>query len=343
MTVIAIVLVGILITAIAVIALMVVYGTTASPLPFAPIGSAMAEVSTRDLPPMRRFTARDGQELTYRAYEADGTRAAILIHGQAMDGVTLHRAAAALAKAGMSAFVPTIRGHGQDGRPGDIDYAGQLDDDLADFLTHLRETRPETDFSLAGHSAGGGFVIRIAQSALSGLFERFVLLAPMLDSASPIFRPESGKWARPHVRRIVGLMLLDAFGIHRFEGLPILAFGVPAKSSTHFVPSYSYRLQKNFSAPDDYARKLGSILQPIALIAGEKDEILASDSYGSLLLPYRSDISIHIIPNAGHMGVVLTPEALAALTETLGEGNLPATGPVEPETLQAEETEPAGS
>lgn len=316
MTVIAIVLVGILITAIAVIALMVVYGTTASPLPFAPIGSAMAEVSTRDLPPMRRFTARDGQELTYRAYEADGTRAAILIHGQAMDGVTLHRAAAALAKAGMSAFVPTIRGHAQDGRPGDIDYAGQLDDDLADFLTHLRETRPETDFSLAGHSAGGGFVIRIAQSALSGLFERFVLLAPMLDSASPIFRPESGKWARPHVRRIVGLMLLDAFGIHRFEGLPILAFGVPAKSS---------------------------ILQPIALIAGEKDEILASDSYGSLLLPYRSDISIHIIPNAGHMGVVLTPEALAALTETLGEGNLPATGPVEPETLQAEETEPAGS
>ena len=340
MTVIAIVLAGILITAIAVIALMVIYGTTAAPLPFAPIGSAMAEVSTRDLPPMRRFTARDGQELTYRAYEADGTRAAILIHGQAMDGVTLHRAAKTLAEAGMSAFVPTIRGHGQDGRPGDIDYAGQLDDDLADFLTHLRETRPETDFSLVGHSAGGGFVIRIAQGSLSGLFERFVLLAPMLDSASPIFRPESGKWARPHVRRIVGLMLLDAFGIHRFEGLPILAFGVPAKSSAHFVPSYSYRLQKNFSAPDDYARKLGSILQPIALIAGGKDEILASDSYGSLLLPYRPDISIRIVANAGHMGVILVQEALAALTEALIGGNQPAD---ESETFRAEETETADS
>jgi alpha-beta hydrolase superfamily lysophospholipase len=35
--------------------------------------------------------------------------------------------------AGITTYVPDIRGHGGSGRRGDIDYIGQLDDDLADL------------------------------------------------------------------------------------------------------------------------------------------------------------------------------------------------------------------
>ena len=49
----------------------------------------------------------------------------------------MHALAKALRDAGVSAYVLDIRGHGGSGRCGDVDYIGQIDDDLADFVTNL--------------------------------------------------------------------------------------------------------------------------------------------------------------------------------------------------------------
>jgi alpha-beta hydrolase superfamily lysophospholipase len=59
-------------------------------------------------------------------------------------------------------------------------YFGQLEDDLEDLVAVVRKTSPYQPLTLLGHSAGGGFALRIASSPIQNLFARTVLLAPYL-------------------------------------------------------------------------------------------------------------------------------------------------------------------
>jgi alpha-beta hydrolase superfamily lysophospholipase len=61
----------------------------------------------------------------------------------------------AAAAAGFSVYVPDLRGHGADGRLGDIDYLGQLDDDLADLIEVVRREHPQAAVTLVGPSSHG--------------------------------------------------------------------------------------------------------------------------------------------------------------------------------------------
>jgi len=78
----------------------------------------------------------------------------VLIHGSSDDGAGIHPLAKALRDAGASVYVPVLRGHGNSGRVGDIDYIGQLEDDLADFVAVLRRLHPNASLSLIGFSSG---------------------------------------------------------------------------------------------------------------------------------------------------------------------------------------------
>ncbi|MGA7328454.1 MAG: alpha/beta fold hydrolase [Rhodomicrobium sp.] len=72
----------------------------------------------------------------------------VLIHGSSDDGSGMHPLAKALRDAGSSVYVPVLRGHGNSGRRGDIDYVGQLEDDLTDFVAVLRLLHPTTSLTL---------------------------------------------------------------------------------------------------------------------------------------------------------------------------------------------------
>ena len=132
------------------------------------------------------------------------------------------RLATALADGGVTAVAVDIRGHGASGTRGDIAYRGQLDDDLADLIGELRKADPAARFSLIGHSAGGGFALRIAGSPLGDAFDRFVLLAPYLGYSAPTNRPAEGpgSWALPDTPRIVATLMLERIGIDWPQSLP---------------------------------------------------------------------------------------------------------------------------
>ena len=91
------------------------------------------------------------------------------------------------------------------GTRGDIGYVGQLEDDLADFVAVVRKTNPSVPLTLIGHSAGGGFALRVAASPIQNLFGRTVLLAPYLGYKAPTNRPNSGGWANADIPRFIGL------------------------------------------------------------------------------------------------------------------------------------------
>ena len=167
------------------------------PPPLASISKPFADVDFSDLPRMQTFIARNGAKLAYRVYEGGGAQVVVLIHGSSDDGTGMHPLAKALRDAGASVYVPVVRGHGNFGRNGDIDYIGQLEDDLADFVAVVRQTTPTAPLTLIGHSAGGGFALRVAASPIQNLFARTVLLAPYLGWDAPTNRPNSGGWASP--------------------------------------------------------------------------------------------------------------------------------------------------
>jgi non-heme chloroperoxidase len=301
------------------------FDAPAKPPPLASISEPFAAVDFSDLPTVKTYAARDGTELGYRAYEGGGTQVVVLIHGSSDDGSGMHPLAKALRDAGASVYVPVLRGHGDFGRNGDIDYVGQLEDDLADFVAVLRPRHPNASMSLIGFSSGGGFVLRVISTADEKLFNRFIMISPALPQSAPTVRLDTGGWVAVAKPRIIALVMLNRLGVHRFNGLPIVAFATSPKAQ-HLTSVYSFRLAVDFGAPPDYLAALGRSTKPAALLIGGSDELFFPDRFAPLLQPVRPNLQITTVPGVGHIGMTVTPQGIAAVRKSFLDLTAPATG-----------------
>jgi len=276
-------------------------------------------VDRSTMPPLERFSARDGTYLAYRHYPARGAaseKIAILVHGSSGSSVAVHALADALAARGIETYAPDIRGHGGSGTRGDIVYIGQLEDDLSDFVGMIRKTGPAAPLTLIGHSSGGGFALRVAGSPIQDLFQRTVLLAPYLGYDAPSSRPDAGGWASPDIPRFLGLTVLRHFGILCCESLPTIAFAVPPNSSPILASTYSYRLMRNFGSSSDYRKDLAAATKPVTVIAGAADELMFPDKYRDAA---GQGAPVSLIDGVNHMGIVSDPRALSAIADDVAK------------------------
>jgi pimeloyl-ACP methyl ester carboxylesterase len=281
------------------------------------ISQSARAVDRSSMPPLQRFSARDGTELAYRHYPARGTssgQVAILVHGSSGSSVAVHALADALAARGVETYAPDIRGHGGSGTRGDVAFIGQLENDLADLVALVRNTSATAPLTLLGHSAGGGFALRIAASPIQDLFARTVLLAPYLGYSAASTRPGSGGWAKADIPRFLALAALDKLGIDCCEALPTLAFAVPASSERILNPTYSYRLMRNF-ATRDYQRDLAAARRPVALISGAADELMFADKYADAVRAVVPTAEVRLIDGVDHMGIVCDARGVAAVAD----------------------------
>jgi alpha-beta hydrolase superfamily lysophospholipase len=293
----------------------------AAPLKHVPELRSVSEtaraVDRSTMPALDHFTARDGTLLSYRHYPARGPaagRIAILVHGSSGSSVAVHALADALAGHGVETYAPDIRGHGSSGTRGDIAYLGQLEDDLADLVAEVRKTAPNTPLTLLGHSAGGGFVLRVASSPIKDRFARTVLLAPYLGYDAPSTREDSGGWASPDIPRILALMVLRKFGITCCDALPTLAFAVPPDSARILAATYSDRLMRNF-ATRSYKSDFAAVTQPMTLIAGADDELMLADKFADAVHAVAPKVDVKLIDGINHMQIVSAPKAVAAIAD----------------------------
>lgn len=266
------------------------------------------------LPPLNRFAARDGTRLAYRLYPGGEKDVAVLIHGSGTESGVMNAPARTLQADGVSVYAPDLRGHGSSGRRGDIDYIGQLDDDLADLAAVIRTAHPHATMTLIGFSGGGAFTIRIAGGRYGDLFDRYIVIDPAIVYPSPIARPNAGGWATPYVPRIVGLMALNKIGIHWFDGLDAIVFAVPP-GHPNLTGAYSFRLAMNLNS-GDYFGALQRTKKPMALIAGAADDQFYADRYAQYLKPAKPDLSVELVPGLDHVDMIMRPAALAALRRT---------------------------
>jgi alpha-beta hydrolase superfamily lysophospholipase len=274
------------------------------------------------LPAVNRFQARDGTVLAYRHYPAQGApvgRIAILVHGSSGSSRSAIQALShALAARGVENYAVDIRGHGESGTRGDIRYYGQLEDDMADFVAEIRKVHAAEPLTLIGHSAGGGFVLRVAASPIQNLFARTVLLAPYLGYDAPSTRPDSGGWASADIPRVLGLQVLRKLGIDWAESLPAVAFAVAPNSTKILNPNYSYRLLRNFAASRDFRQDLAAATRPIAIFAGGADELLLPDKYREIV---GDRVPVRIIEGIDHMGIVGNSAAVSIIADDVAKSD----------------------
>jgi non-heme chloroperoxidase len=289
-----------------------------SPAALTSVTDPFTEMDLAGLPPVERYTARDGAALSFRTYKAkaDSGQVAVLIHGSAGSSRDMHAMARALADSGVTVFVPDLRGHGANYPHGDISYAGQLDDDMADFLEAMRPKLPGSRWTLVGFSSGGGFALRIAGSGRGGEFDRYILLSPFLKynalTARPANPAENNVWYSVSVKRIVGLSIFNSFGVHWFDGLPVLAFAVPQNIES-VTAMYSFRMQNSFAPHPDYQADIRAVPRPMLVFVGSADELFLPEKFGEVFGAERRDIPVTILPGLGHSDMITRPEAISAV------------------------------
>jgi alpha-beta hydrolase superfamily lysophospholipase len=306
----------VMLAALAILAAMIGFGTAVPPPALASISDPFRKVDFSDLPPLQEAPARKGTAIAFRTYLTETAapgpdRVAIAIHGSSATSASLHPLAKALRAEGVGVYAPDIRGHGKTGHRGDIDYAGQLDDDLADLVGVVRARHPGARIVLLGFSSGGGFALHAA-AALGEAFDRTVLLSPMLGRRSPTVPGSVYAWARPFVPRIIGLSILDRLGVHAFEHLPVLAFAIPPGNPAGLTGAYSFRLTRAF-ATRDYAADLRRAPRPVAVIVGEKDQLFTAALFEPTVHAVRPDVPVTVIPDLNHIEITTGPRAVPAI------------------------------
>jgi alpha-beta hydrolase superfamily lysophospholipase len=283
------------------------------------ISAARGTVDMSTLPSLERFQARDGTWLGFRHYRASGLsagRAAIVIHGSSGSTANnIHALSWALAQHGVESYALDIRGHGTSGTRGDIAYVGQLEDDLADFVAVVRTTTPSAPLTLIGHSAGGGFALRVAGSPIQSLFESTVLLAPYLGYAAPTNQADSGGWAHADLRRILALAALHRIGITGLDALPVVAFAVPPNSQKALVGAYTERLRSNFGVHRDFRTDLAAATRSVMIFAGADDELMLSDKYAEAVRDVAPKVEVKLLAGINHMGIVGAPTAVNEIAD----------------------------
>src|SRR3569833_2446050 len=109
--------------------------STPAPLPqMTSVSDAFNGTDFSDVPPKQHFTARDGTRLDFRAYPGDPARVVVLVHGSSGTSGSMHLVAKAIRARGATVYAIAMRGHDGTGRSVDVDYIGQLDDDVVDFV-----------------------------------------------------------------------------------------------------------------------------------------------------------------------------------------------------------------
>jgi alpha-beta hydrolase superfamily lysophospholipase len=315
--------------AIAVVSTVLIYGAIAlglivsqAPAPLPPQNgldfSALGTAPHSQLP-LGSYTARDGSALGLRqAGPVDAASLVVIVHGSGWHGGGYQTLASFLAQQGHRVLLPDLRGHGPaPRRRGDIDYIGQLEDDLADLITG--HVQPGQRVTLIGHSSGGGLVVRFAGGAHGGLLDRAVLIAPFLKYNAPTMRDSAGGWSFPLTRRIIGLTMLNQAGIAAFNHLTAIQFNFPQEVlngplGQTATSSYSFRLNTAYAPRNDYLADVAA-LPPFLLIAGADDEAFVAAAYQPALSSVTDHGSYAILPGLTHFSVLSDPSALSRIAD----------------------------
>lgn len=287
---------------------------------------SLAAKQNKDLPQLQTIASRTGGQLAFRDFPTSNTKAPlmILIHGSGWHSIGMHHLANKIAQSGAAHVItPDLRGHGfKPERRGDIDYIGQLEDDLADLIK--AKSKSGQTVVLAGHSSGGGLVQRFAGGDHGSMIHAAVLLAPFVHHQAPNMRENAGSWSFPMMRRLIGLHMQNMVGIHLMDHTPVIRFNhddsvLNGPLGATATQTYSHRLLKSMNPRDDYEKDIAALPKFIVLV-GENDAAFKPEAYQELFSKHSSKGTIKLLPELDHTTILThseTADEVVAFLQTL--------------------------
>ena len=278
--------------------------------------SALA-ANLQTAPEPEQIEMRDGWSMPVRKYGTQDARKPllILVHGSGWNGLQYNAMAQNLSN-DAHVLAVDLRGHGATPeRRGDVDYIGQMEDDLADLIN--AEAIEGQQLVMLGHSSGGGLVVRFAGGVHGALIDKAVLLAPFLKYNAPSTRADAGGWAHLLLRRVIGLSILNGFGITALNHLTTIQFNMPAEVldgpyGTLATTSYSYRLNTGFAPREDYLSDIKA-LPEFTLLVGSADEAFYAEKYEGVMRAVTDKGTYEIVNGVDHLGIIDADETAAAI------------------------------
>jgi non-heme chloroperoxidase len=270
----------------------------------------LESISKAKLPNIQTYVARDESPLFYRHYPADSAWTVTLLHGLAEDGKYLYRLAEFISSKNLAqVYTHDLRGYGTNPqRRGDVDYIGQIDDDLADLMDRIKKDHPETKIIMAGHSFGGASVLRFAGSRYSKQVDAYLFLSPFIHPNAPTIRKgDEGGHSKVSIFKLILLSVLEQIRIRRFHHWKVLSVNKPIDvqhgSETLHI---SFRLLMS-RIPGKYQQDIKSITQPALVLVGGIDELFYPDKIESVFAG-NPNIQSKILPQHNHDGILFSDE-----------------------------------
>ncbi|WP_413944403.1 alpha/beta fold hydrolase [Bdellovibrio sp. HCB-162] len=242
------------------------------------------------LAPQESFRTRQGDLLSYRLYPAWCDDLIVLYHGVGGDSRYMCVLASAIASAGIANVVtPDLRCHGVSLALSDKISPSQLEIDLEELLIHIKMQRAVSRVTLAGHSMGGGFVLRVAVSEVRSQFAKFVALAPRLPTSLNAFYEDYGGWITPEADGGFGVNMADVFK--------------SGQEKLHYSPEYVAAV----SAPDDVLIRLEKLKPNLSVVIGAEDEVDIPSRYAELFSSIN--VPVQVVEGLNHLTLVSKPDA----------------------------------
>jgi non-heme chloroperoxidase len=282
--------------------------------------SDLWRIDYRGLPATTTITARDGTPLGVRVYRSESRIVVLAIHGSSGNNRYYHPLAQSLAARGKATvYALDLRGHGESGgRRGDVDYIGQLGDDLVDVAAAIRRDHPTARVIVLGHSAGGGLIVRTVGAGQGLAVDGYVLLAPFLGPQAPTTKPSAGGWAMVDASKVVELATEAAQGDTSGQDAIALRFNQPPSPSTRYqVLANTYRMLMSYTPAPDLARDLAGIRRPLLVLTGDRDESFYPDRYEPTIAPHATG-TFKVLPGVTHLGLVVNPRTQQEIEAWLG-------------------------
>ncbi|WP_411954947.1 alpha/beta hydrolase [Alkalibacillus sp. S2W] len=278
------------------------------------------EVSDDQVPELETYETRDDTELSYRHYSSEADQVLILLHGSGYHSRYLAPLANHLAEAGVATvYTPNFRGHGPNPENrGQVNYIGQLEDDLDDLIDEVKVEYPDSKIILGGHSSGGGTVIRYAGGDSAHDLAGYLLIAPYIHHDSDVYKSES-EWANISLPRMIGLSMLNQVGLSYLNGQSVISFNMPEtyRDGTETL-RYDYRLQTSMHPRSDYQSDIDGLDEDTLVVAGSDDQSFHTNAYEDVFAS-NDLVDVSILDGLSHFGVLRDQEAQELMGEWLVE------------------------
>ncbi len=256
------------------------------------------------------YKMRDGVQIHGQEYEHDSNKTVLLLHGTLASSYTYNKMSGLLREATQAKVIAVdLRGHGQSkGIAGDITTLNQYAEDLDDLISAIKKENPNEVIIVAGHSMGGGIVLRHAETFSDTDIDAYVLFAPNLGNNAPTVSQElnlKSNFIKTHLSRGLGLRVLNEFGIHTYDSLNVVYYNLPEQMP---IRSYSYRsMQASF--PKNYGKALRGITKPMLVLVGSNDEAFIAEEYPTLIKA-NSIGDVFVAEGESHNGIRHNKEAM---------------------------------